>query len=84
MAEEVKKGEQQDEKPIDKMTVAELRDVLKKEVSDITGVSGMKKDQLLEAIKEAQKTKDETPAKKTTAKKAVAPTVSTIPSPTAA
>ena len=70
MAEEVKNGEQQDEKPIDKMTVAELREVLKKEAPDITGVSGMKKDQLLEAIKEARVTKDETPAKKTTPKKA--------------
>ena len=70
MAEEVKNDEQQAEKPLDKMTVAELREVLKKEVPDITGVTGMKKDQLLDAVKEARNSKDETPAKKTTAKKA--------------
>ena len=72
MAEEVKNDDQQTEKPLDKMTVAELREALKKEVPDITGVTGMKKDQLLEAVKEARNSKDETPAKKTTAKKAVA------------
>ena len=71
MAEEVKNDDQQTEKPLDKMTVAELREALKKEVPDITGVTGMKKDQLLEAVKEARNSKDETPAKKTTAKKAV-------------
>ena len=71
MAEEVKNDEQQAEKPLDKMTVAELREVLKKEVPDITGVTGMKKDQLLDAVKEARNSKDETPAKKPTAKKAV-------------
>jgi hypothetical protein len=64
MAEEVKNDEQQAEKPLDKMTVAELREVLKKEVPDITGVTGMKKDQLLDAVKEARNSKDETPAKK--------------------
>ena len=73
MAEEVKKGEQQDEKPIDKMTVVELRDVLKKEVPDIVGVTGMKKDQLLEAIKEARGVKEETPAKKKKMKKTTGP-----------
>ena len=70
MAEEVKKDEEQAEKTLDKMTVAELREVLKKEVPDMTGLSSMKKDQLLEAVKEARNSKDETPAKKTTAKKA--------------
>jgi hypothetical protein len=70
MAEEEKKDEQQAEKTLDKMTVAELREVLKTEVPDITGLSSMKKDQLLDAVKEARNSKDETPAKKTTAKKA--------------
>ena len=70
MAEEVKKEEQQAEKPLDKMTVAELREALKKELPDMTGLSSMKKDQLLEAIKEARNSEDETPAKETTAQKA--------------
>ena len=38
-----------DEKPIDKMTVTELREVAKG-LPDITGVHGMKKAELLEAI----------------------------------
>ena len=71
MAEEVKKDEQQNEKPLDKMTVVELREAAKKEIPDIKGVTGMKKDQLLEAVMEAQNSKDESPPKKTTAKKAV-------------
>jgi hypothetical protein len=70
MAEEVKNDEPQAEKPLDKMTVAELREALKKEVPDITGLSSMKKDQLLEAVMEAKNSKDESPPKKTTAKKA--------------
>ena len=41
------------EKPIEEMTVKELRDVAK-EIPDITGVSSMKKEQLLEAIKKAK------------------------------
>lgn len=69
MAEEVKNDEQQAEKTLDKMTVAELREVLKKEAPEMTGLSSMKKDQLLEAVTEARNSKDETPAKKTTAKK---------------
>ena len=69
MAEEVKNDEQQAEKPLDKMTVAELREVLKKEEPDMTGLSSMKKDQLLEAVSDARNSKDETPVKKTTAKK---------------
>jgi hypothetical protein len=70
MAEEVKNDEPQAEKPLDKMTVAELREALKKEVPDITGLSSMKKGQLLEAVMEAKNSKDESPPKKTTAKKA--------------
>ena len=64
MAEEVKNEEQQAEKPLDKMTVVELRETLKKEVPDITGVTSMKKDQLLEALKEVRGIKDKPAAKK--------------------
>ena len=70
MAEDLKNDEQQAEKSLDKMTVAELREALKKELPDMTGLSSMKKDQLLEAIKEARNSEDETPAKETTAQKA--------------
>ena len=41
------------EKPLDKMTVKDLREVAK-DIPGITGVHGMKKDELLVAIKEAQ------------------------------
>jgi hypothetical protein len=64
MAEDVKSEEKQAVKPLDKMTVVELREVVKEEIPGITGVTGMKKDRLLEAIKEARGIKDETPAKK--------------------
>lgn len=50
------------EKPLDKMTVTELRDIAK-EIDGITGVHGMKKAELLEAVKEAQGIKDEPPKK---------------------
>ena len=73
MAEDVKKEEKQAEKPLDKMTVVELREVAKEEIPGITGVTGMKKDQLLEAIKEARGIKDETPAKKKAKKKTAGP-----------
>ena len=64
MAKDDKKEENQVEKPLDKMTVVELREVAKEEIPGIIGVTGMKKDQLLEAIKEARGIQDETPAKK--------------------
>jgi hypothetical protein len=41
------------EKPLDKMTVKELREVAK-EMPEITGVHGMNKGELLDAIKEAK------------------------------
>lgn len=63
MAEEVTKEEQQTGKPLDKMTVVELREAAKAEIPDITGVSGMKKDQLLEALKEARGIVEEAPVK---------------------
>jgi ABC-type uncharacterized transport system ATPase subunit len=64
MSEDVKSEEKQAEKPLEKMTVVELREVAKEEIPGIIGVTGMKKDQLLEAIKEARGIQEETPAKK--------------------
>ena len=68
MAEKEKKDKQQTEKPLDKMTVVELREVAKN-IPDVTGVSGMKKDQLLALIKEAQGIEEKAPVKKKKAKK---------------
>ena len=50
------------DKPLEKMTVKELREIAK-DMPGITGVHGMKKDELLMAIKEARGIKDE-PVKK--------------------
>ncbi|MBW2465830.1 MAG: transcription termination factor Rho [Deltaproteobacteria bacterium] len=63
MAEELKMDEQQNEKPLDKMTVVELREAAKAEIPGISGVTGMKKDQLLEILKEARDIVEEAPAK---------------------
>ena len=73
MSEKTKKDEQQEEKPLDKMTVVELREAAKKEIPDITGVTGMKKDQLLKVIKEARGIEDEAPAPKKKKKKIAGP-----------
>lgn len=51
------------EKPLDKMTVTELREIAK-EIPTIVGAVGMKKSELLVAIKEAKGIVDE-PGKKT-------------------
>ena len=53
------------EKPLDKMTVKELREIAK-EIPEISGVHGMNKAELLSAIKEARGIKEE-PKKKTDA-----------------
>ena len=45
------------EKPLDKMTVKELREVAK-EIPEITGVHGKNKAELLEAVKEARGIKE--------------------------
>ena len=50
------------EKPLEKMTVKDLREMAK-EMPEITGVHGMKKEELIVAIKEAKGIKDE-PVKK--------------------
>jgi hypothetical protein len=55
------------EKPIDKMTATELREIAMG-IEGITGVHAMKKEELLKAVKEARGIVDEEPAKK--AKKA--------------
>ena len=52
-------------KALEKMTVTELRDMAL-EMPDIVGVSGMKKEELIVAIKEIKGIKDE-PAKKSDA-----------------
>ena len=73
MAADVKKEEKQAQKPLDKMTVVELRELAKEEIPGITGVTGMKKELLLEAIKEARGIKEEAPAKKKIKKKTAGP-----------
>ncbi len=50
-----KEKKKQSDKPLDKMTVKELREIAK-EISDLTGVHAMKKEDLLVAIAAAQDT----------------------------
>ncbi|MBW2568401.1 MAG: Rho termination factor N-terminal domain-containing protein [Deltaproteobacteria bacterium] len=47
------------EKPLDKMTVKELKEIAK-EIPEITGIHGMNKTELLSDIKKAKGIKDET------------------------
>ncbi len=61
--EEDKTEETGEEKPLDKMTAPELREVAK-QIPGVTGVSAMKKAELLSLIKEHRGIKDEEPAKK--------------------
>ena len=81
MEEEIKKEESQEEKkeeqavpekPLDKMTVLELRDFALAKNLGIVGVSAMKKEELLPAVKEALGIKDEEPAAKVADKGTVA------------
>ncbi len=62
---EIEKAKQKEVsgEPLDKMTAKELREIAK-EIPGITGVHALKKDQLLEVIKEARGIKDKKPAKK--------------------
>jgi len=64
--------EQEQEKSLDKMTAKELREIAM-EIPGVTGVHAMKKEQLLEIIKEEKGIKDEEPVikKKKTSKKEV-------------
>jgi protein-arginine kinase activator protein McsA len=61
---EVKKEEAVPEKPLDKMTVIELRELALAKDLGISGVHAMKKEELLPAVKKALGIKDEEPAKK--------------------
>ncbi|MFH1489918.1 MAG: Rho termination factor N-terminal domain-containing protein [Pseudomonadota bacterium] len=69
MEEETKKEEtteaqkEEQQKPLEKMTAPELREIAK-DLPGVTGVHAMKKNQLLGIIKEARGIKDEGPAKK--------------------
>jgi type II restriction/modification system DNA methylase subunit YeeA len=63
MTEEVKKKEHSEEKPLEKMTVKELR-VVALEFPRSTSVHDMKKDELIAFIKEAKGIKDEGPKEK--------------------
>ncbi len=66
------------DKPLDKMTVTELREVAK-EIPELTGVHGMKKAELLAAIQEAKGIVAEEPKAKPKAKpKAAAKTALTV------
>jgi len=56
------------EKPIDKMTVKDLR-VIAKSIPGVTGTTAMKKDDLLAIIKEFREIKEEAPAAKKKKKK---------------
>jgi protein-arginine kinase activator protein McsA len=63
-SQEVKKEEAVPEKPLDKMTVIELREFALTKDLGISGVHAMKKEELLPAVKKALGIKDEEPAKK--------------------
>ena len=54
---------EEEEKPLDKMTATELREVAKG-IPGITGASGMKKDELLSAIKKARGIEEEVVTKR--------------------
>jgi hypothetical protein len=58
-----KKSSAAEEKPLDKMTVKELREVALK-MGGIEGVTGMKKEQLLEIVRKEKGLEEEAPAKK--------------------
>jgi hypothetical protein len=59
-----------EEKPLDKMTVLELREIAK-EIPDVTGVTAMKKDLLLSIIKKHRGIEEEKPGGKKVAKVAL-------------
>ena len=70
---ETKKAEKSEEKPLEKMTVVELREIAKA-IEGVTGVHAMKKDELLAIVKKDRGIKDEKPkpaAKKGKKKKTV-------------
>ncbi len=60
--EKAKEGKGEAEKPIENMTVKELREIAK-EIPDLTGVHAMKKEELLVLLKEGKGEKEEAPKK---------------------
>lgn len=64
------KHEHKEKHTLDKMTVNELREIAK-DIPGVTGVTGMKKEQLLEIVKKHRGIEDEKPAKKKEAKVAL-------------
>ena len=72
MTEESKKKQHKDEKPLDKMTVKDLRDIALEIPHDhaTVAVRDMKKEELVAFIKEARGIVDEEPAKKKVSVKA--------------
>jgi len=63
MSDTTQEKEAQQEKPLDKMTAKELREVAAG-IPEITGAHGMKKDELLAAIKKAKGIEETAPVKK--------------------
>lgn len=61
-AETAEEVESTEEKPLDKMTSPELKEIAK-EIPGVTGVTAMKKEELLALIKEYRGIKDEEPEK---------------------
>lgn len=61
-----KKEKAEKEKPLDKMTAKEMREIAK-EIPGISGVHGMNKEELLTAIKQARGIVDEKSGKKKSA-----------------
>jgi hypothetical protein len=62
-----KAGAGKEERPLDKMTVFELREIAK-DIPDVTGVTAMKKEQLLSIIKKHRGIEEEKPGGKKIAK----------------
>lgn len=61
--EEIKQEVKEPERPLDKMTAIELREIAMG-IEGVTGAHAMKKEELLKIIKEARGIKDEGPARK--------------------
>ncbi|UCF82636.1 MAG: Rho termination factor N-terminal domain-containing protein [Desulfobacteraceae bacterium] len=66
--EEIKEEKHALKKPLDKMTAKELREVAK-EIQGVTGVTAMKKEELLDLIKKDRGIEEEKPVKKGKEKK---------------
>ena len=63
MTDEVKKKDRHEGRPLDKMTITELRDIAL-EIPRTAAVHDMKKEELLSLIKEYRGIKEEAPSKK--------------------